>query len=104
MYFEGKKWIRMLPDAPSQTDGQSRFMAAAEDANSVWQKLNADPETAAALTLIGGYDQATFAADVVSLRTTYTTLTTAASDAAISPLPDAPIPRATATIATTIAA
>ena len=73
-FFEGTKFVRMLPDLPSQTDAQSGVMDALEDGNSIWQKVNADPGTASPVTLLGGYNQATFAADVATLRTAYTTL------------------------------
>lgn len=76
-FFDGTKFVRMLPDAPNQTDGQSAVLAALDDANSVWQKVNADPGTATPVTLLGGFDQATFGTDIATLRTAFTTLTTA---------------------------
>ena len=73
-FFPGSKWINALPNAPGQAEGQSRISDPLDDANSLWLQINADPGTAAVVTLLGGYTQATFDTDIAALKAAYTTL------------------------------
>lgn len=70
--FEGSKWDEALPNVPSETDGQGPYSIAFDDAESLWTQMNADPEIPQDLTLLGGYDLATFSTDVVALKGVFT--------------------------------
>jgi len=74
-YFAGSKWERALPLQPSLTDGQATVVDAMVDAQTLWAKMNADPAIAVDPTLLGGYTQANFAAELVTLKAAYTSYT-----------------------------
>ena len=71
--FSGSKWEKALPNVPSIGDGQGVFVPPLEDASTLWGQLNAGIAPAAPMTLLGGYTQATFAADIVALNAAFTT-------------------------------
>ena len=73
-FFAGSKWLNALPDVPGQREAQSKITDPLDDIDNLWQQINADPATASPITLLGGYDQATFNTDLVALKGTYTTL------------------------------
>lgn len=71
-FFPDSKWLRGLPDVPGSSEGQSKITDALDDANSMWQLINADPATASPVVLIDGYDQAAFDAGIITLKATFT--------------------------------
>jgi len=71
------KWVRALPQIPGIGYCQSNFTDPLDDANSLWQLINADA-TLPDITLLGGYLQANFASDIAALKTAYTTYIAAA--------------------------
>lgn len=73
----GTKWVAALPDVPSIRNGQSRILVPMDDGNDLWQQINADPGTGQPVTLVGGYDQASFATDLAALKAAYTALNAA---------------------------
>jgi len=76
-FFPDSKWIVALPVAPAQTESQGRVVPIMDDVASLWQQINADPGTAAPVTLLGGYTQAMFATDRTALNTSYNSLNAA---------------------------
>jgi len=76
-YFPNSKWIAALPNVPSATEAQSKITDPLDDANNLWQQINADPATAADVTLLGAYTQVLFANDLAALKNSYTTLNAA---------------------------
>lgn len=76
-YFPDTKWIGALPIAPGLREGQSHITDPLDDVSHLWQQINADPATAAPVTLLGGYAQATLGTDLVALKVAYTTLNAA---------------------------
>jgi len=74
--FGGTKWERALPQVPTQTDGQGVFTVPLDDAAALWLMINDDPAIAD-ITLLGGYTQAMFVAEVVAINAAFTTYTTA---------------------------
>ena len=75
---ENSKWARALPLVPGIGEGPSNFATPLDAANSVWQLINADAAVTD-VTLLGGYTQATFATDIVALKTAFTAYNTAAA-------------------------
>jgi len=69
--FGGTKWESALPNVPSITDGQGVFVPALDDGNTLWGQLNIGIAPAPPVTLLGGFLQATFGADIVLLNTAY---------------------------------
>jgi len=78
--FGGTKWERALPQVPSQTDGQGPFTEPLDDAATLWLMINDDPAIAD-VTLLGGYTQAQFVADIAALNAAFTTYTSAGKKA-----------------------
>lgn len=76
-FFAGSKWVNALPAAPGGAEAQSRITDPLDDVSSLWQQINADPDTPAPVTLLGGYDQATLVTDLAALKTAYSTLNSA---------------------------
>lgn len=76
-FFAGSKWIGALPNAPQLNSAQGRFVDPVDDASNLWAKVNADPGTVTPVTLLGGYDQATFATDAQNLKAAFSTLNAA---------------------------
>ena len=70
--FAGTKWEVALANVPAINDGQGVFVLPLEDALTLWSQLNAGIAPAPAVTLLGGYNQATFAADITALNAAYT--------------------------------
>lgn len=68
----GSKYERTMPLVPSIGDGQGVFVKAMDDGNTAWEMINADPALPD-VTLLGGYTQANFAADIAALGAAYTT-------------------------------
>lgn len=73
-FLPGSKWLGALPEVPGQSEAQGRITQPMDDANTLWQQINADPGTAAPITLLGGYDQASFDTDLTALKAAYTTV------------------------------
>ena len=69
--FGGTKWEHALPLVPGIGDGQGVFVPALEDGATLWEQINAGIAPASPLSLLGGFLQATFAADIVALNTAY---------------------------------
>lgn len=76
-FFPGSKWVPALPNVPGPAEAQSKITDPLEDAANLWLQINADPLTAAPVTLLGGYTQAAFAADIAALKAAYATLNAA---------------------------
>ena len=70
--FAGSKWEKALPYAPSIGDSAGNFTPALDDVSTLWQQLNADPAAGGPVTLLCGYTQAAFAADVAALKAAFT--------------------------------
>jgi hypothetical protein len=70
--YAGTKWELALSNVPSINDGQGVFVIPLEDASTLWNQLNAGIGPAPPVTLLGGYNQATFAADIVALNAAFT--------------------------------
>lgn len=79
-FFPDSQWLNALPEAPRTSSAEGVFLGPLADANNLWTRINADPGTAAPVTLLGGYDQATFAADVAALKSAYGTLDASGTD------------------------
>ncbi len=82
--FAGSKFERALKLVPSSNDAQSKFTDPLDGTARLWFRLNADPATAAAVTLQGAFTQAQFVADIAALKAAYTTWTAAGVDAKIT--------------------
>lgn len=82
--FSGSKWIRVLPLVPNISDAQSKFTDPLDSAARLWLRINNDDPMLPAVTLQGGYTQATFVADIAALKAAYTILNAAVVDAKIS--------------------
>jgi len=67
----GTKYERALPNIPGETEGQGPVMEALDDAESLWEQINADPAAGGPIKLLGNYLQAQFATDIVALRAAY---------------------------------
>jgi hypothetical protein len=78
--FAGTKWERVLKDVPKMNDGQSNFVDPLVASNHIWTRLNAAIAPAAPLTLLGGYTQANFAADITALNAAYPVWTESLND------------------------
>lgn len=79
-FFPDSKWLNALPAAPALASAQGVFMDPMDDASNLWSRINADPGTATPVTLLGGYDQATFATDLTALQAAYSVLNRADQD------------------------
>lgn len=82
-FFPASKWLNALPAVPPVSVAQSRFVDPLSDANDLWTRINADPGTTDPITLLGGYAQATFGADINVLVEAYGTLNKADTDLAV---------------------
>ena len=78
--YGNTKWVVALPKAYSVNEGQSNVMGPLGDANSLWQKINADPATTSPIVQADGYTQAQFNTDFLALRAAYESLGTAVRD------------------------
>lgn len=78
--FAGTKWERVLRDVPKQNDGQSNFVDPLIASNHLWTRLNAAIAPAAPLTLLGGYTQVQFKADIDALNAAYPAWTESVND------------------------
>ena len=78
----GTKWERALPNVPVQEDGQGSFTTPLDDAATLWLMINDDPAFAD-ITLIGGYTQAQFVAEIAALGVAFTAYNTAAKKATV---------------------
>ncbi|MEZ6109430.1 MAG: hypothetical protein R3C99_00010 [Pirellulaceae bacterium] len=70
--YGGTSWETSLPDLPSEIAGQGAYMRALDDTRSIWTQMNADPAITTPITLLGGYDLASFTADVTDLLAAFT--------------------------------
>ena len=73
-FYPNSKWLPALPKTPGPAEAQGKITTPLDDCNNLWQQINADPGTAAPLTLLGGYGQATLDTDLAALKTAYTAL------------------------------
>lgn len=83
-FFPDTQWLNALPEAPRTSSAEGVFLSPVADASNLWTRINADPNTAAPITLLGAYDQATFAVDIAALKSAYGTLDTAGTNLAIT--------------------
>lgn len=75
----GTTYASMLPHMPNFTAGEGVFLRAMDDMQSLWVQINSAPPAGftAPLKLVGNYTAANHAADIASLRASYTAYNTA---------------------------
>jgi hypothetical protein len=82
--FANSKWVRALPNVPTITEAQSKFVQPLDDIGNLWASINADPATPSPVSLLGGYLVAAFLADVTALKAGSTALNIARSNTKIA--------------------
>ncbi len=73
-YLPGTGYVRSLPDTPTPTAVESRFVDPLQTLLSLWTAINEDPTLSGVplpVTLAGDYVLADFAADLTALRAAY---------------------------------
>jgi hypothetical protein len=86
-YLEGTGYFRALPNTPSVTNVESRFVDPLEDMRNLWGMIDTDVSPSDApvpIVLAGGYDLADFTADLTALRASYVTAKNAAEAASLA--------------------
>lgn len=83
-FFPDSKWLNALPSVPTFSAAQSRFVDPLADANDLWSRINADPDTGDPVTLLGGYTQTTFGSDIEVLKEAYGVLNKADTDLTVT--------------------
>jgi hypothetical protein len=76
----GSPYLAATPTLPDRRANETKFLAPLDDMASLWAKIDADTATPGftpPLLLAGGYDRATFIADLADLRMMFATLATA---------------------------
>jgi len=83
-YLPGSVYVPALPDTPSDTAAESRFLDPLQDMLDLWTKINADATLTGVplpLTLANGYLLATFTTDLTNLRALYVSAKNASEQA-----------------------
>jgi hypothetical protein len=79
----GSSYLAAAPRLPRPGAAETKFLAPLDDMASLWAKVNADTTIAdftPPLLLAGGYDLATFNADLAEVRTMFGAVATAEND------------------------
>ena len=71
----GTRWVQMLPNAFTITEGMGLVVQPLDDMGDVWSRYELG--TMSTLSLLGGYLRTTFTTDLASLKTAYTAWTNA---------------------------
>lgn len=83
-YFARSKWVAGLPRLPYFTDAPAKVLEALDEAAYLWGLINADPDTASPVILLGGYTLEAFGIELSGLRTAVATLRTCEVDLAVA--------------------
>ncbi|MEK6261476.1 MAG: hypothetical protein AABP62_22990 [Planctomycetota bacterium] len=83
-YFPRSKWVAGLPRLPYFTDAPAKVLGALDEAAYLWGLINAAPDTASPVILLGGYTLEAFGVELTGLRTAVATLRTCEVDLAVA--------------------
>ncbi len=83
-YYPHSKWVDALPGVPNVTEAPAKVLGHLDDAAYLWGLINADPETASPVILVGSYTLEAFGIELAGLRTAVATLRTCEVDLAVA--------------------